>query len=192
MALMPMIQSRVTADADGGIHWRGHRWLEVEPLDARGAITRLHAWGATYERIGWWEQAPFHLSVLAVCFLSFIAYAISAAIRGLRRRETPTDGRAASRCALAASIVNVMFVCGLPFVFAALRAATPPPPLVLIAWLMLPLASAAATSLLPGFAVLAWREQWWTRGARLRFSTMAVLSVAFLTFLNYWKLFGVS
>jgi hypothetical protein len=67
-----------------------------------------------------------------------------------------------------------------------------PPPLVLIAWLMLPLASAAATSLLPGFAVLAWREQWWTRGARLRFSTMAVLSVAFLTFLNYWKLFGVS
>jgi hypothetical protein len=47
------------------------------------------------------------------------------------------------------------------------------------------------TALLPGFAVIAWREGWWTRRQRVSFSAFAALSVAFMTFLNYWKLLGI-
>lgn len=213
MALMPMIQSPVTIEPDGAIRWKGHRWLEVEPMVFRstdrpdysadgpdyivfrendhGAIAQLHAWGATYERIGWAEHPPFHLSLLACCVITFLAYGIARGLRGLRRRTAPDDGRVARRCALVVSLLNIVFVAGLPIFFGAFRASMPLPPAALVPWLALPLASVAATALLPGFAVMAWRERWWTRGERLGFSTVAALSVAFMTFLNYWKLLGI-
>lgn len=50
------------------------------------------------------------------------------------------------------------------------------------------IASVVVTALLPGFAALAWRERWWTRSERLRYSTLVILTVAFMTFLNYWNL----
>jgi hypothetical protein len=49
----------------------------------------------------------------------------------------------------------------------------------------------AVTALLPAFAAKAWTEKWWTRGERLAYSTFVALSVAFMTFLNYWKLLGI-
>jgi CubicO group peptidase (beta-lactamase class C family) len=213
MALMPMIQSRVTTEPDGAIRWKGHRWLEVEPMvfrstdrpdysadgpdfivfreDDHGAITQLHAWGATYERIGWAEQAPFHLSLFACCVITFLAYGASRGLRELRRRPALDQGRVARRCALFVSLLNIVFVAGLPLFFGAVRASTPLPPPVLVSWLALPLASVAVTALLPGFAAIAWREAWWTRRERLGFSAFAALSVAFVTFLNYWKLLGI-
>jgi hypothetical protein len=65
------------------------------------------------------------------------------------------------------------------------------PPAVLVAWLALPLASVAVTALLPAFAMLSWRERWWTRGERLGFSTLTAVSVAFMAFLNYWQLLAI-
>jgi hypothetical protein len=212
MALMPMIQSRVTVEPDGAIRWKGHRWLEVEPSvfrstdrpdysadgpdhivfreDDRGDITELHTWGATYERIGWAEQAPFHLSLFACCVITFLAYGTSRGLRELRRRTALEDGLAARRAALFVSLLNIVFVAGLPIFFGAVRASTPLPTRVLVLWLALPLASVAVTALLPGFAAIAWREAWWTRRERLGFSAFAALSVAFVAFLNYWKLLG--
>ena len=213
MTLMPMIQSRVTVDGDGAIRWRGHRWVEVAPLvfrstdppdysadgpdhivfreDDRGKIGELHAWGATYERVAWTEQAPFHLGLFACCLIAFLAYGTSRGLGELRRRTTMEDGRAARRCALFVSLMNLGFVAGLPIFFNSLRTSAPLAPPVLTLWLMLPLASVVATALLPGFAAMAWRERWWTRGERLRFSTIAGLSVAFMAFLNYWKLLAL-
>jgi hypothetical protein len=65
-----------------------------------------------------------------------------------------------------------------------------PLPLIVL-WLSLPLASVAVTALLPAFAAIAWKEAWWTRRERLGYSTFAVFAVAFMTFLNYWKLLGI-
>jgi hypothetical protein len=48
-----------------------------------------------------------------------------------------------------------------------------------------------ATALLPGFAARAWIAGWWTRRERLGYSAVAALSVAFMTFLKYWKLLGM-
>jgi hypothetical protein len=212
MALMPMIQSRVTVESDGAIRWKGHRWVEVEPMlfrstdppdysadgpdfiafreNDRGVIAQLHAWGATYERIGWAEQAPFHLSLFACCVITFLAYAFRG-LREWRRQPALNQGRVARRCAFLVSLLNVLFVAGLPIFFEAVRTSTPIRPPVLTAWLALPLASAAVTALLPGFAAIAWHEGWWTRRERLGFSAFVTLSVAFMTFLNYWKLLGI-
>ncbi len=60
-----------------------------------------------------------------------------------------------------------------------------------VLWLSVPLVSLAATAVLPAFAISAWREGWWTFGDRLGFSAFAALGVAFMAFLNYWKLLGL-
>ena len=57
--------------------------------------------------------------------------------------------------------------------------------------LSLPLASLVLTALPPVFAARACRSRWWTRHGRLAYSTFALLAVAFMTFLNYWKLLGI-
>jgi CubicO group peptidase (beta-lactamase class C family) len=204
-ALMPMITSRVTVDSNGALAWRGKHWVEVEPLlfrnvdgpdhivfreDGRGGIVQLHAQGATYERIGWHEQAPFHLALLASCLLAFLAYPLSRSWRAVKRRPASSEGRAARTCGVAVAAINLAFVAGF-IVFGRDLGSAIPLPLPELAWLALPLASLAVTSLLPAFAAIAWKERWWTRGERLGFSTFAALSIAFLTFLNYWKLLGV-
>jgi CubicO group peptidase (beta-lactamase class C family)/uncharacterized membrane protein len=205
MALMPMVQSRVRVESDGAIRWQGRRWLEVEPLvfrnadsgdyivfreNRRGDITELHAWGATYERIGWVEQTRFHMGVLVSCVIAFLAYPLSRGLRAIRGRRAPEEGRVARGCALFVAFANLAFVVGLAVFFRGLGASIPLP-LPVILWLSLPLASVAVTALLPAFVARAWREAWWTRGERLAFSTLAALSVAFMTFLNYWKLLGI-
>ena len=191
-ALMPMIQSRVIVESDGAIRWKGQRWLEVEPLvfrsadspdhivfreDGQGAIVELHAWGATYERIGWAEQAPFHLGLLASCVIACLAYLVRT-LRTLRRRGTLQEGRLARGCAVFVATTNLAFVVGLALVLREFGSITPLP-LPIVLWLSL-----------PAFAGRAWSKQWWTRGERVGYSTLAVFAAAFIVFLNYWKLLG--
>jgi hypothetical protein len=213
-ALMPILQSRVIAESDGAIRWRGRRWREVEPLvfrsvdsadyivyreSGRGDMVELHAWGAAYERVGWREQTLFQAGVLSACVIAFLVYPLSIAVRARRRRSAqpggPCDlpapgGRAARGCALFVALTNLAFVAGLAASLSDLGAITPLPlPMILL--LALPLASLAATALLTALAARAWRDHWWTRGERLGYSTFAVFAVTFMTFLNYWKLLGV-
>jgi len=204
VALMPSVQSRVAAAPDGSLSWRGRRWVEVAPSvfrsadsldhivfrhDTEGNVAELHAWGATYERIGWLEQPPVHLAFLASCLVAFLAYALSRGVRALRRRPPATEGRAGIRCAVFVALANVAFLAGL---FARLPdpGAMVPLPLPVVLWLSLPLASLAATVVLVAFAAAAWRKRWWTPAERLGFTTVAALAAAFPAFLNYWKLLG--
>jgi CubicO group peptidase (beta-lactamase class C family) len=199
--LMPMSQSRLVADADGAIRWHGRRWVEVEPLlfraaegedhllfrqDERGEITGV----GEYQRIEWWEQPPFHVGVLASCLAAFLACLLYGGVRLVRRRPTSPEGRTARLCAVLVAGVNLIFLAGLGISIRELGTITPLPWSTLLL-LSLPLASLALTALLPGFAATAWWERWWTRRERLGYSTFAFLAVAFMTFLNYWRLLGV-
>ncbi len=199
-SLMPMSQSRVSIEPDGAIRWQGRQWVEVEPLvfrsidsmdyivfreNERGEITGV----GPYERISWLEQLPFHLAVLLSCVIAFLGYASSAAIRALRRQPSTPKGRAARRCAVLVAGLNLVFIVGLPIFIRDLGAITPLP-LPIVLWLSLPMVSITVTALLPAFAASAWWRQWWTRGERLRYSIFVVLAVAFMTFLNYWRLLG--
>jgi hypothetical protein len=53
-----------------------------------------------------------------------------------------------------------------------------------------PLVSLAVTLTLPVFAVRAWRNTWWTPRQRVGYSLVAGCAIAFMVFLNYWKLLG--
>jgi hypothetical protein len=204
-ALMPMIQARLTVDSDGALRWRGRRWLEVEPSvfrreDAhdyivfrtgpRGEVAELHSGNGTYERIGVLEQTAFHGVLLVTCVVAFLTYAGSRFIALVRHRSSQAEGRNARRTAAFVAVTNLVFLAALTSSLRTLGAITPLPwPMVAV--LSLPLLSVAATALLPGFAARAWMAGWWTRRERLGYSTFAVLSVAFMTFLNYWKLLGI-
>ena len=211
-ALMPILQSRVIAESDGAIRWQGRQWREVEPLvfrsvdsshyivfreNDRGDVVELHAWGAAYERVDWREQTLFQAGILAASVIAFLAYPLSRAIRVRRRRpaqrdpsDRPAPGGRARGCALFVALTNLAFVAGLVASLRDLGAITPLPlPMILL--LSLPLASFAATAILPALAARAWREHWWTRGERLGYSTFVVFAVTFMTFLNYWKLLGI-
>jgi hypothetical protein len=59
-----------------------------------------------------------------------------------------------------------------------------------VAFLTLGVAAAAGAALLPGWALSAWRERWWSRRGRAAFTVLAVSAVAFAAWLNYWKLLG--
>lgn len=204
---MPMIQSPVTAEPDGSIQWRGRRWVEGDPLvfeaaesadgrqsivfreDEHGRVRELHAAGGTFERIGWLEQRFFHLALLASSIIVFASYALWRLWAVVRDRRSRPAGYGARTCALVVSTLNVVFVVGLAAVIGDLGGTTPLalPSLVL---LCLPLASAAATTMLPALAVMAWIRHWWTARERAAYSAVAAIAVAFVTFLNYWKLLG--
>jgi hypothetical protein len=206
-ALMPMIQSPVSAEPDGSIRWRGRRWIERERLvfdaaasadgrqsivfreDEHGRVRELHAAGGTFERIGWLEQRSFHLALLASSIIVFASYGLwrfRAVVCDLRSRP---PGYGARTCALLVATLNVAFVVGLVLVIADFGGTTPLalPSLVL---LCLPIMSAATTTMLPALAATAWIRQWWTARERAAYSAVAAFAVAFVTFLNYWKLLG--
>jgi CubicO group peptidase (beta-lactamase class C family) len=200
-----MLQSRVSAEPDGAVRWRDRRWVEVAPLvftsadgrdtivfgeDPSGKITRLHAWGATHERVGWAEQAISHLAFLAVCVAAFLAYPLSRGFQRYRRRPVPLEGRAARACAVVVALANLAFIVWLGMSLRGLGASVPLSPAT-IAGLSVPLVSAAVTVALPGFAVVAFRRGWWTFGERVGYAAFAAVSVAFVVFLNYWKVLGI-
>ena len=195
-ALMPMLQARIVADGDA-VSFAGRRWVEVEPfvfqasgsgdpIVFRGPGARvLQTWNSTYQRLEWWEQSPIQLGVAASCLLAFLGYAV-ASVRSWRRSR---DGRAARACALFVAMANVAFVAWLVVSLRRLGATTPLP-LLDVLFLSLGLAAAMVAALLPGFAVAAWRDGWWTRGARAAFTVLSVSAVVFAAWLNAWNLLG--
>jgi CubicO group peptidase (beta-lactamase class C family) len=196
--IMPMLQSRVVAAGDT-IWWAGRQWTEVapyvfqapgsaEPLvfrEASGALPVMQTWNTSYERVGWTRQTPVHLVLVAACVLVFVASAVRFVVTRRRWRE----GRAARSLGLGVALANVIFVVWLFASIRELGSTTPLPPLD-VALLTLGVAAACGAALLPGFALSAWREGWWTRAGRAAFTVLAVSAVAFAAWLDYWKLLG--
>lgn len=197
-ALMPMLQSRVTATGDA-IEWADRQWSEVapyvfrapgsaEPLVFReigGAMPVMQTWNASYERVGWTRQTRVHVVFLLACILLFVGNAVRLIVTRRRWRE----GRAARSLALAVALAHLVFTVWLVLSFRRLGSETPLPALD-VAFLTLGVVAAAGSTLLPGFAVAAWRRGWWTRGSRTAFTTLAVAAVTFAAWLDYWKLLG--
>jgi len=197
-ALMPMLQSRVAAAGDT-VWWAGRQWTEVapyvfqtpgsvEPLvfrDSAGAMPVMQTWNTSYERIGWTRQAPVQLVFAAACVLVFVV----SAVRFLVTRRRWREGHTARSLGLAVALANVIFIVWLVESIRGLGSATPLPVLD-VAFLALGVAAAVGAALLPGFALSAWRDGWWTRGSRASFTLLAVAAVGFAAWLDYWKLLG--
>jgi CubicO group peptidase (beta-lactamase class C family) len=203
--LMPMMQSSVTVESDGAIRWQGRRWIEIAPLVFRhadsdahiafrenegGDVIELHADGGTYERIPWWKQTLFHVTILAICLITFMVYAFARGVGALRRRPVSPRGRLARACALMVALLNLAFVVGLVLLGRDLGRTTPLP-LSVVSWLLLPLISAVLTVCLVVIAAKAWRQPWGTRRERVGYASVAICGIAFLAFLHYWRLLGI-
>jgi CubicO group peptidase (beta-lactamase class C family) len=202
-ALMPMIQTRVSANPDSSLQWKGRRWVEVEPLlfqsadggdymvmrqDTNGDPVELHAWGGTYQRIGFFEQAPFHIAVFLACVLASAIYLVTL-LRGRRVGTPPGANRAARYAGAFLSLVNITFAGGLIVLFMDLGASVPLP-LPTKLWLALPMVALVLTVLVVPLVGAAWRSDWWRFRERVSYSAMVAASIAFMVFLNYWKLLG--
>ena len=199
-ALMPMLQSRVTADDGGAITWNGRRWIQVAPFvfqasnggdtvvfrqDGEALAGVMQTWNATYERIGWSQQTAVHLGLVVACLLVFGVHAA----RVLRTWRRDRDAPAARACGLFVALANLVFVVWLGASIRTLGETTPLPT-AQVALLGLGVAAAAVAALLPAFTVLAWRERWWTRTGRVTYTLVAVCGVVFAAWLNEWKLLG--
>jgi predicted PurR-regulated permease PerM len=87
----------------------------------------LHAWGATYERIEWYEGAAFHVVFVATCAIVFALYPTTRLIKRLRRGAPGPDGRPARWCAVAIALANLLFMVWLVFSLRGLGASAPLP-----------------------------------------------------------------
>jgi hypothetical protein len=63
-------------------------------------------------------------------------------------------------------------------------------PLVTIALLCLPLLTTILTMALPWYAVLAWRNRYWSLTGRVYYSLITLAALVYIPFLFYWNLLG--
>ncbi len=163
--------------------------------DAEGRITHLFAGSAiarVYERRLWYEAPGLHLLALTFCAVAFLATVVASlrdrfrSRRGVRVAQPP-----AWTIATVVSALNLTFLAGFVLLMAGsageLEYRVPP---ALVGLLVLPLASAALTLLLPFRSVAAWRWPGWRRGRRWHFAAVAVAALGWIVLLGAWNLLG--
>jgi CubicO group peptidase (beta-lactamase class C family) len=194
--------------------WGQWRFIEVEPLyfrrldgqfamvfreDGQGRITKMFtdltpqfAW----EKLNWYETPGFHMALLLSCALTFLSMLIVAAIIAIRNRlqrgdpkHTPRGARLAQETILAVCILNLLFMVGSVLWASPISVLHPVPPMFR-AVLGLGVVSAVLTVGALVFAVLAWKDGYWSIIRRLYYAVVTLAAVAFVWALNYWNLLG--
>ena len=196
-----------------GTPWGEWRFVEVEPLyfrqvdapfhivfreDDRGRITRLftdYTPQFGFEKLNWYETPGFNMALLLGCVLVFLSTTLLALIRAIRnrrlsgeRKPSPRGVRLAEWIILGICVLNLLFVVG-SFLWNNPR---PSLGVSLIFQIVLGL-GVLATVLTAGalvYAVLAWKNSYWSIAARAYYTLVTVAAVAFVWFLNYWNLLG--
>jgi CubicO group peptidase (beta-lactamase class C family) len=180
------------------------RWVEVEPAyfrqvngegvmvfhaDENGRIQQMvysEMASVVFTRLAWHQSAPFHLGLLAVTALVFLAAVIVWPIGRLRRFGSEADRKIIT---LAGSIglLNLFFLAGLVWVMQvyALDLIFGPTPVIYLI-LVLPLVTAVLTLILTMHTILTWRQRE-TAVARLYSVLLILAAIAFIWFLNYWN-----
>jgi CubicO group peptidase (beta-lactamase class C family) len=192
------------------------RFVEVEPLyfrqvdgpfgiafaeDDQGRITRLSTDlmpQFAFEKVDWYETRGFHIALALASVLIFLVTIPVVSIRFIRDRRSG-DGKAAPRVArvgywliLGICVLNLLFLVGLVVWGISPIMVTPVQSLSLMTKIVLGLGvlSAVLTVGALVYAVLAWKNSYWSIGSRAYYSLVTVAAVAFVWFLNYWNLLG--
>jgi hypothetical protein len=192
------------------------RFVEVEPLyfrqvdgpfsilfleDDRGRINRISIAPINYtafDKLDWYETSGFNMPLLLGCLLIFLSVIPVVLIRFIQSRRQSGDRKPVSRGArLASWIILGICVLNLLVVAAAvwgMMGGMPnellDPPLIMKISLGLGVLSAVLTVGALVYAVLAWKDGYWSVAFRAYYTLVAVAAVAFVWFLNYWNLLG--
>jgi len=137
------------------------------------------------ERVYWYDTPGWHLLVLGVAVLCFLALAIDA----WRQRHADRAGSAQLRWArpvlVLAGVLLVGSVLGLAMYFASMQSAVLLSGALTLALLaMVPLAAASYC------AVHAWHSRAWTVRARWHYTLTVLAAIGLLGVLHYWNLLG--
>jgi len=192
------------------------RLVEVEPLyfrqvdgpfgivfreDDRGQITYMFSDVSPqedYEKLNWYETSSFNLALFLGCVLVFLSMIPVAVVHAIRNRRPSGDRKPASHGARIAnwavvgiSILNLLFVIGVAQMW-ILNLGFPRFGLSLFDRFVFGLGvlSALLTVGVLVYAVLAWKEKYWSVAFRVYYTLVAVAAVAFVWFLNQWNLLG--
>ncbi len=149
-----------------------------------------------FERLAWHQTPVYGQVLLAVCLLLFLSVVVAAlASRIWRRGKAPASAprRAilARRVALAAAVLNLLFVVG----YAAVLLVAPES---IALGRLAPLGGVLALGVLAALlacaslpcAWLAWQDHYWGLAARLHYTATVAGLLAFAWCLNQWNLLG--
>jgi CubicO group peptidase (beta-lactamase class C family) len=152
----------------------------------------------TYERVPWYEIIWTQLGVLGACIVVFLSAVYVSPLRPLWRawqgKSSPLkrSHRAPWRLAGIVSLLNLIFIVGLPLVVWLntpwkLVYGVPPAAIALLAIPLITLAGLLGILL---YAVLAWSSAQWSWRDRLHYSLVAAAAIAFIGLASYWNLLG--
>jgi hypothetical protein len=193
--------------------WDELRLVEVEPLyfrqvdgpfaivfreDGRGRITHMVTDLTpmlAFEKLNWYETTDFNLALLLACIVMFLSIIPIAAIHFLRnlrssgdRTPGPRSPRVAYSIILGICVLNLLFLAG------TLRWGNPVPvygvSVIYQIVLGLGVLSALLTAVALAYAVLSWKNRFWSIAGRIYYTLVTIAATAFFWFLNYWNLLG--
>jgi CubicO group peptidase (beta-lactamase class C family) len=144
-----------------------------------------------FDRLRWYEAAPFQFTLLGLSALFFLVALVSAVRNWKSDKAAPRAARWARRNLGLLGGLNLAFIVGFASIFAAgLDDLVFALPKGLYAVLTLPLVGLALTALAVVLVVRAWRQSFFTRGSRVLHTAGVVAAIAFVWFLNFWNLLG--
>jgi CubicO group peptidase (beta-lactamase class C family) len=197
-----------------GTPWGDWDYVEAAPLyfrqvdgphamlfreDDRGRISHVYidlVPQFAFEKLNWYETAGFNFPLVLVCVLLFLSVIPVAIIRVVRSRRNdegnlPSRGaRAAFPILVAVCVLNILFVAGVvlwgEMNLTPLFGIEP----VFKVVLGLGVVSAVLTLAALVYAVVAWKDGYWSPGGRVYYTLVVVAAMAFVWFLDFWNLLG--
>jgi hypothetical protein len=149
-----------------------------------------------FEKLKWYETAGFNFPLVLGCVFLFLSVIPVAVMRGVRSRRNddgnpPTRGaRAAFPILVAVCVLNILFVAGVvlwgEMNLTPLFGITP----VFKVVLGLGVVSTVLTLVALVYAVVAWKDGYWSAGGRVYYSVVVLAALAFVWFLDFWNLLG--
>jgi len=165
--------------------------------DGRGRIAYLftdYTPMMAFEKLQWYETPGFNVPLLMICLLVFLSVlpvtvtrAIQSRVRGSGRKLAPRRANSAYALMIWISVLNLLFVMG-NMVWGEQLAFGIPLAYQLV--LGLGVLSALLTIGALVYAVLAWKERYWSVAFRIYYTLVTVVALAFVWFLNFWNLLG--
>lgn len=196
------------------------RWVEVEPLvfrpaggqpstlynslvfreDKEGQITHfflMNMVSTAFERVPWYETTSFTYGLLGICTALFISMIMFLPVRFLidRRKgkaKTPSSiwARLGRWLAGGFSLLNVLSVVGYLIATSNPNLSVYGIPSFVVGLLSIVLVASAFAITSFAFAVLAWKQRYWSFAGRVHYTIVTLAALAFIWLLNNWNLLG--
>jgi CubicO group peptidase (beta-lactamase class C family) len=206
----------ISTTKDGKLLARSKQWIQVEPLvfqevggqdtmvfkeDREGNITHVFLSPIPHSaciKLQGIDNPVYHYILLLICGLLFLStwrWPFAALYRKLcHRKDQKEKGQEPIWARLLAGIMSTLYILtfiGLIIVFSdaeGLLFGSAVPFLKIV--LAIPLVAILLTLGTLFFTILAWVKKYWNPCQRLHYTLVALASLAFIWFLNYWNLIG--